>query len=410
MERGKMSRSKHVLIIVQNLPVPFDRRVWQEATSLQRGGFDVSVICPKKKIYTQSYERLADVDIYRYPMLYDADKAAIGFAVEFVACWLATLFLALKIFVRKPFHVIHACNPPDTYFALSWLFRPFGVKFIFDHHDLCPEMYVAKGKKESGLLYSTLLMLERLTLRTAHRVIAVNTSHKDLAEKRAGISASKITVVRSGPRRDWASADFKKNELKRGKSQMIVFLGEMGSQDGVDHLLKAIRHYVDHYTQDVMFTLIGGGPEQGRMVKMAEELEINPWTHFTGRISNDVELREYLATADLCVAPDPYTNYGDMSTANKIIEYIAFGKAVVAYDLKEHRRTAEDAALYVESNSPIALSEGMNALMADPARRAAMGEIGLERFRTGLCWEVSEQSLLKMYRDLLLPQSSVPKA
>src|ERR1035438_8179393 len=173
-----MHARRNILIIVQNLPVPFDRRVWQEAVSLQRAGFGVSVICPKKKLYTKSFEQLDGVDIYRYSMLYDADRATIGFFVEFIYCWIASLYLAIKVFIHRPFHAIHACNPPDTYFALALLFRPFGVKFVFDHHDLCPEMYVAKGRPPKGFLYRAQLLLERLTLRSAHAVIAVNESHR----------------------------------------------------------------------------------------------------------------------------------------------------------------------------------------------------------------------------------------
>jgi glycosyltransferase involved in cell wall biosynthesis len=199
-----MQTSRNILIIVQNLPVPFDRRVWQEATSLRRHGFGVAVICPKKGSCTASYERLEDVDIYRYPLIYEANKGVAGYFVEFVYCWLASLWLALKAYTHRPFHAIHACNPPDTFFALALLFRPLGVKFVFDHHDLCPEMYVAKGRSRTGMLYRGLVMLERMTLRSADMVIAVNESHKEIALKRGGIAEAKVAVVRSGPRGEWA--------------------------------------------------------------------------------------------------------------------------------------------------------------------------------------------------------------
>jgi glycosyltransferase involved in cell wall biosynthesis len=403
-----LNSEPHILIIVQNLPVPFDRRVWQEAVSLRRAGFAVSVICPKKKIYTQSYEQLEGVDIYRYAMLYDADKATFAFFVEFVACWLASLWLALKIYIRKPFQAIHACNPPDTYFALALLFRPFGVKFVFDHHDLCPEMYVAKGRPRQGMLYRGLLWLERMTMQTAHAVIAVNESHRDLALGRDGIDPAKITIIRSGPRRAWSEVQAVRPELKKGREYLVVFLGEMGSQDGVDHLLRAIRHYADAYPKDVMFALIGGGPEQGRMREMAQELGIEDWTTFTGRITKDQELWEYLATADLCIAPDPYSEYGDLSTTNKIIEYLAFGKPVVAFDLTEHRRTALDAALYVPNNSDVNLSIATHDLLMDEDRRRAMGSYGQRRFRIDLAWENSERELVALYSRLLSVEKKVP--
>src|SRR6516165_9692350 len=189
----------NILIIVQNLPVPFDRRVWLEATSLRRHGFGVAVICPKTPTYNAAYERLENVDIYRYQLIYEAGKGVAGYFLEFVYCWLATLFLAVRVYFREPFHAIHACNPPDTYFALALLFRPLGVKFVFDHHDLCPELYVAKGHRRSGILYRTLLMLERLTMRSADTVIAVNESHKSIALGRGGVADERVAIVRSGP-------------------------------------------------------------------------------------------------------------------------------------------------------------------------------------------------------------------
>jgi len=403
-----MQTEPHVLIIVQNLPVPFDRRVWQEAVSLRKAGFGVSVICPKKKIYTKSFELLEGVDIYRYSMIWDADKATVGFFVEFICCWLASLWLAIKIYTRRPFHAIHACNPPDTYFALALLFRPLGVKFVFDHHDLCPEMYVAKGRPRQGLLYRGLLLLERLTLRSAHAAIAVNESHRDIALTRGGVDPCKITIVRSGPRRVWSEVEAVRPELKLDRRFLVVFLGEMGSQDGVDHLLRAIRHYADSYPREVLFTLIGGGPEQHRMIEMAHELGIDDWVTFTGRVTQDNLLWQYLATADLCIAPDPFSEYGDLSTTNKIIEYLAFGKPVVAYDLTEHRRTALDAAQYVEPNDAFKLSIATHELLMDPERRSAMGSFGQRRFRAHLAWENSEQELIALYSRLLCAEKRVP--
>ncbi|MGH9586957.1 MAG: glycosyltransferase [Acidobacteriaceae bacterium] len=396
-----MKAQRNILIIVQNLPVPFDRRVWLEATSLRKAGFGVAVICPKKKIYTKGYEQLDGVDIYRYPMIWDADKATAGFFAEFLCCWLATLWLAIRAFCHRPFHAIHACNPPDTYFALAMLFRPLGVKFIFDHHDLCPEMYVAKGNPPSGLLYRGLLLLERLTLRSAHAVIAVNQSHRDIAIRRGKIPAEKITIVRSGPLRFWSEVDAFNPELKQGRPYMAICLGEMGAQDGVDLLLHTIRHYADSHPKEVLFTFIGGGPELQRMQKLAHELMLDDWTCFTGRITDEKILWQYLATADVCVAPDPLTEYGNMSTANKIMEYMAFGKPVVAFALTEHRRSAAEAAEYVEPNNPGKLSNAIHDLLIDEDRRRQMGRMGRDRFRAGLAWENSEKELVALYSRLL---------
>jgi glycosyltransferase involved in cell wall biosynthesis len=396
-----MSAHNSILIIVQNLPVPFDRRVWQEPVSLRRAGYEVSVICPKKRMYTKGFERSEGIDIYRYAMLHDADRAALGFVIEFLYCWIATLVLAVFIYLRRPFHAIHACNPPDTYFALALLFRPLGVKFVFDHHDLCPEMYSAKGNRPLRLFYWGLLLLERLTIRSAAAVIAVNESHRDIAIRRGRAKPSKVTIVRSGPRLEWSNTRPIKLELRQNRKYVVVYVGEMGSQDGVDLLLSAIRHYANQYPKDTLFTLIGGGPEQPRMKDLSEHLNLHEWVTFTGRIKDDDLLRQYLMTADLCIAPDPRTEYGDLSTTNKIIEYLACGKPVVAFDLTEHRRTAQGGAVYVEPNSVTKLGDVTRELLVDEHRREAMGRFGQNRFREQLAWENSESGLLDIYSRLL---------
>ncbi|MFZ0739699.1 MAG: glycosyltransferase family 4 protein [Candidatus Acidiferrales bacterium] len=395
-----MESERNILIIVQNLPVPFDRRVWQEATSLRKAGFGVAVICPKKKIYTKSYELLEGVDIYRYPLIYEADKGVAGYFVEFVYCWIASLLLAMKAYAHRPFHAIHACNPPDTFFALAMLFRPLGVKFVFDHHDLCPEMYVAKSGRRAGLLYRAQVLLERLSLRSADMVIAVNRSHRDIALQRGGVDPSKVIMVRSGPPRAWADLSVVEPRLKGGRQYLVVYLGEMCQQDGVDRLVNAIRQYADSCPKDTLFALIGGGPDQQRMKDMVERVELNDWVRFTGRVSDEV-LWQYLATADLCVDPDPYSEWSDLSTMNKIIEYLAFGKPVVAFELTEHRRSAHDAAFYVDRNDDAKLASAIRELLLDEERRGAMGQYGQLRFREHLAWENSEQELVRMYSGLL---------
>ena len=394
-----MKAERNIVIIVQNLPVPFDRRVWQEATSLRRHGFGVTVICPKKW-KCASYERLEDVDIYRYPLIYEANKGVAGYFVEFVYCWLASLWLVLKVYARRPFQAIHACNPPDTFFALALLFRPLGVKFVFDHHDLCPEMYVAKGRSPTGMLYRGLVMLERMTLRSAHAVIAVNQSHRAIALDRGGIADEKITIVRSGPRRKWAEINAPCPELKRGRQHLVMYLGEMCEQDGVIHLLHAIETYRKIAPDDTLFAFVGGGPDQPRMKAMAEQMGLGPVVHFAGRIP-DEQLWAYLSTADACVDPDPLTEWSNMSTMNKIIEYMAFGRPIVAFDLLEHRRSAESAAVYVEGNDDAAMGRAIRELLLDKERRQMMSNFARKRFREKLTWEDSEPRLIATYRLLL---------
>jgi glycosyltransferase involved in cell wall biosynthesis len=394
-----MAPQRNILIIVQNLPVPFDRRVWQEATSLQRHGFGVAVICPKKSPCTDSYAQLEGVDIYRYRLLLEANKGVAGYFVEFIYCWLATLRLAFKAYVRRPFHAIHACNPPDTYFALAWLFRPLGVKFVFDHHDLCPEMYVAKGHRRAGVLYRGLLLLERVTLRSADAVIAVNESHKTIALQRGGIASDRVRVVRSGPRYAWSEIHTPSPELKGGRPHMVLYLGEMCEQDGVDHLLCAIQHYRENAPDDTLFAFVGGGPDQPRLKASAERMGLGPMVHFTGRIP-DQQLWAYLSAADVCVDPDPLTEWSNLSTMNKIIEYMSFGRPIVAFDLLEHRRSAGASALYAQPNDDAALARAIRELLLDVGRRQVMSQVARTRFREELAWENSEAQLITTYRQL----------
>jgi glycosyltransferase involved in cell wall biosynthesis len=391
---------RSILIIVQNLPVPFDRRVWQEATSLRRAGFGVAVICPKKGIDTKSYELLEGVDIYRYPLLYEADQGFIGYFVEFLYCWLASLCLAIKAYLHRPFQAIHACNPPDTYFLLAMLFRILGVRFVFDHHDLCPEMYLAKGRAPGTLLYRAQLWLERRTLRFADVVIAVNQSHRDIAIERGGIDPSKIVIVRSGPPRGWADFQSADPQLKEGHKYLVVYLGEMCEQDGLEGLVQIIQRYKQSGADDTLFVLIGGGPQQKEISNLVERLQLNSSVKLTGRVS-DRALQQYLATADVCVDPDPFSEWANLSTMNKMIEYLAFGKPIVAFDLLEHRRTVQDAAMYVSANDTDQFAEVLRDLLIDEPRRLSLSRLGRQRFAEFLAWDNSVPVLIQLYSDLL---------
>jgi glycosyltransferase involved in cell wall biosynthesis len=393
-----MRMNRNILIIIQNLTVPIDRRVWQEATSLRRHGFGVAIVCPKMGAYTKGYERLEDVDIYRYPLLYEAGNGLCGYFVEFVYCWLATLWLALKAYAHRPFHAIHACNPPDTFFALALLFRPLGVKFVFDHHDLCPELTLAKGHARTSLAYRGMLMLERMTLKLADAVIAPNESHRAMEMARGRVPETRITVVRSGPRRGWADTNSPCPELKRGYQHMVVYLGTMGEQDGVDHLLRAIQTYRTIAPDDTLFVFVGGGPDQPRMKALAGQLGLDAVVHFTGRIP-DEELCTYLSTADVCVDPDPITEFNNLCTMNKIVEYMAFGRPIVAFDLLEHRRSAESAAIYI-GDDDAALGRAIRDLVLDPERREIMSRFARTRFWETLAWENSERRLIASYQQL----------
>jgi glycosyltransferase involved in cell wall biosynthesis len=261
-------------------------------------------------------------------------------------------------------------------------------------------MYVAKGRRRTGILYRGLVFLERMTLKSADAVIAVNESHRNIALERGGIADEKISVVRSGPRRGWADIDAASSELKRGFPYMAVYLGEMCEQDGVDHLLRAVQHYRAITPDDTLFAFVGGGPDQPRMKAMAEEMGLVAVVHFTGRVP-DEQLWTYLSTADVCIDPDPFTEWSNMSTMNKIIEYMAFGRPIVAFDLTENRRSAQSAAVYVKGNDDAAMARAIRELLIDAERRKIMSRFARTRFREELAWENSEQRLIATYRHLL---------
>lgn len=400
--------TRSILIIEQNLPVPFDRRVWQEATSLRRAGYNVAVICPKNETYTLSRESLEGVEIYRYKLLVEGDTSLAAYFMEFLCCWVISLFLAIRVYRKRHFDVIHACNPPDTYFALALLFRPLGVKFVFDHHDLCPDLYVAKGNNSRGFVYRCLLWLEYFTFRTADMVIAVNQSHSEIAQRRGSVLPRKIAIVRSGPRRFWAQIDLHEPALKRGCKYMVAYVGQMGKQDGVDYLLRAADWYRRHCGDDTFFVVIGGGPNLPELRRLGRELDLTDTVHFTGHIS-DEKLWSYLSSADVGIDPDPITEFNNMSTMNKIIEYMSFGLPVVAFNLLEHRRTAMEAAAYVARNDAQELARELRRLIEDPNRRMQMSSMGRARFFETLAWENSERILIAAY-DRLLEVEGVPQA
>jgi glycosyltransferase involved in cell wall biosynthesis len=390
---------KRVLIVVQNLPVPFDRRVWLEATTLRSHGYTVSVICPKAKGFSAPYEVLEGVHIHRYALPFEA-RGALGFVGEFAWCFLATLFKSVKVAWRHGFDVIHACNPPDTYWVLGLLSRPFGKRFVFDHHDLSPEMYEAKFERPSRVVHAALRFLEWCSFRVADVAIATNESYKQVAVDRCSMPRDRIFTVRSGPDLGRLRRYAPDLALKARRDKLVVYLGEMCKQDGVEYLLRALEILRESGRGDDVFTvLVGGGPHQEEVGRYAGELGLGDATRFTGRVSDD-ELCRILSSADVAVDPDPKTPWSDKCTMNKIVEYMYFGLPIVCFDLTEHRVSAGDAALYVAPNQEQALADALRQLLDDPAMRERMSRIGRARVETKLAWQYSIPPLLEAYDRL----------
>jgi glycosyltransferase involved in cell wall biosynthesis len=390
-----------VLIIVQNLPVPFDRRVWLEAKTLRNHGYRVSVISPKSKEFSRSYETLDDIHIFRYAIPFEA-FGFWGYFLEFIYAWFRTAILTAKVYIWHGFDVIHACNPPDTYFLLARIYRLLGVRFIFDHHDLSPEMYRAKfPKKSNKWVLKTLLLLEKLTFATADVVLATNQSYKSVAIERGMKNASDVFVVRTGPDLHRLEQRIPHSELKREKPYMVCYLGEMCPQDGVDYLLDSIRILVyDIGITNVHFCLIGGGPSLADLKSLSIQMHLGDYVEFTGRVSDDL-LCDYLSTADICVDPDPYSEWANHSTMNKVMEYMTFSKPIVSFDLYETKLTASKAALFVPANDTTAFANGILKLLQHPELRTKMGAFGRQRVLSTLSWQHSVPALLGAYSCVL---------
>lgn len=393
-------RKGHIVILVENLPVPFDRRVWMESTALTQAGYKVSVISPCPPDDDQPDKVIDGIHVYRFPM-YAEKPGKLYYIQEFLYCLREVDKRVRRIWNEDPFDVIQTCNPPDTFWWVGRKYRKHGVKFVFDHHDLCPELYESKFKRQD-MMWKGLMWLEKKQFATADAVIATNESYKQVAMQRGGKRDEDVVVVRSGPKLDLFQPVAPEPALRRGRRHMGVYLGVMGKQDGVDYALRAIRHAVDHGLRDTSFTIIGKGDAFDSLQQEAQSLGLfeDELVKFTGRVS-DLDLRRYLSTADFGIAPDPKDPLNDLCTMNKIIEYMAMGLPIVSFDLKESRFSAQDAAVYIPDNDEKAMGQAMIDLMADPARRERMSAFGRKRVREGLSWDYSRDVLIGFYDRLL---------
>lgn len=392
----QLHKPRRVLILVENLPSPFDRRVWQEATTLLANGYQVSIICPTGKGYEKRYEAIDGIHIYRYHLPLEAEGAK-GYAVEYSLALFHTFRLAWKVLFKHGFDVIHACNPPDLLFLIGGFFKLFGGKrFVFDHHDINPELYEAKFNRRD-FFYKLMILFERWSFKTADVSIATNESYKKIAIERGGMPADKVYVVRSGPKLDRLRILPPKPELKCGKKYMVGYVGVMGAQEGIDLLLQSAQHLIKNMGRsDVHFGLVGGGTSLDAMKQMAIEMGIAEHVTFTGR-APDQELLDMLNTSDVCVNPDVANEMNDKSTMNKIMEYMALGKPIVQFDLTEGKVSAQQASLYAKKNDPIDMALKIAELLDDPERRRVMGEFGRNRVVNELEWEYEAPKLLACY-------------
>ena len=387
-----------MLIVVQNLPVPLDRRVWMECRALVAAGYGVAVICPKGP-GDPDHELLDGVDLYKYAPP-PVTAGALSFAYEFTYCWIRTALLSVRVLRRHGIDILQTCNPPDTYFLLALIHRLHGTLFVFDQHDLCPEMFQSRFGRSSGPLLWGLRSLERATYALADHVITTNESYAEIVQTRGHKASEDVTVVRSGPDAAAMRPGEPVPELRRGRAHLVCWLGIMGPQDSVDFALRAAAHYVHQLERDdCHFAFLGFGDALEDLRDLAAQLRLDAHVEFTGRVGPQ-DISRYLSTADVGLVPDPKSRYADLSTHNKTLEYMAFAVPVLTTDLKETRFSAGDAAVAVPDDDVDGFATTLADLLDDPARRAAMGRAGRERIEEALAWEHQEPKYVRVFDRL----------
>ena len=394
----KMARPSRILMIVENLPVPFDRRVWSEATTLQDAGYSVSIICPKARGYERSTETINGICIYRHPLI--EARGAAAYFVEYPMALFWQFVLSIKVWYRHGFDVIHACNPPDLIFLIGLFYKLFGKSFVFDHHDANPELYEAKfGRRD--ILWRLLRLAEKLTFKTTDISIATNESYRRIAIERGGMQPDRVFIVRSGPNLDRVKELPPDPQWRNGRRFLVGYVGVIGGAEGLDLLLSSIEHIVRaRRRNDIQFVVVGTGSEWQAITEMCRKMNLENFVTFTGQI-DDATLFTILSTTDVCVNPDRVTLMNDISTMNKIMEYMALGKPIVQFDVTEGRVSAQKASLYANANDPQDFGEKILELIDDPPRRARLGEFGRKRVREALAWRHEQPKLLLAYDALL---------
>ncbi len=391
-----MGRKPSVLIIVENLTVPLDRRVWQEARTLSEAGYTVSVVCPKGGKYIAPYEVLEGIHVFRHPMPFEAD-GALGYALEYGWALAWEFALSVKAYFKVGFDVVQACNPPDLLFLIAGFWKYlFGKPFVFDHHDINPELFEAKFGRR-GFLHKVILALERLTFKTADVSIATNETFKDIAIERGGMAKDHVFIVRSIP----DVSRFRRVEpdvlLKNGRKHLIGYVGIMGAQDGVDLLIEAMHEIVKFQgREDVQCAIVGSGTELPALQRMVRDLGLDDYVTFTGFMSGAPLLTAF-STFDLGVIPDPKNTYNDKISMNKVFEYMSLGIPFVQFDLMEGRKIAGDAALYAADNSATDLAGRIVELADNQDLRTTLAEAGETRAKALLRWDEERSRLLAAF-------------
>ena len=387
---------RRVVIVVENLPVPLDRRVWLEATTLVGAGYEVSIISPMGRGWSKPYEVIDGVHIWRHPEPPEAHSGAIAYAREWGQAVWHWFRLARMIWRARGFDVIQGCNPPDLIFLLALLYRPWGVRYLFDHHDVCPELFEAKFGKR-GLLYHIMRLWERMTFATASVSIATNESFRQIAIQRGRMKAEDVFTVRSAPRVETFLPGPGDTTVRKGAKTVLGYVGVIGQQEGMDLLVAAIDHLIRHLGHaDLHVVIVGFGPTLAEVQADVAARGLQAHFTFTGALYGDAMLA-VLNAIDIGVSPDPKNPMNDISTMNKVMEYMTLEKPLVQFDLIEGRASAGEAALYAAANDPQDFATKIAWLIDHPAEGVRMGKLGRARVLERLSWNHSAPALLAAY-------------
>jgi glycosyltransferase involved in cell wall biosynthesis len=386
------------VIVVENLPVPFDRRVWQEACALRDDGWDVAVICPLTEKYPERYQEEEGIAIYRHPLPLEA-RGALGFLLEYSGALFWESYLLLKIALTRGFDVVQICNPPDILFIAAAPYKLLGKRIVFDHHDVCPELFEAKFGRR-GLFHRMLLIAERLTFSIADRVVSANETYRSIALSRGGRKPEDVVTVYSVPERARLRRVPQNEALRSGARIVIGYVGIIGDQDGVDHFVRCIDHLVTEEKQtDIRAVVVGDGPALASVKALAEEIGIAGYITFTGYLRGN-DLLAAFSTFDIGVMPDPVNEYNDKISMNKVFEYSAFGIPCVAYNLTETRRLLGSCGAYAETATPEGLARACLPLIVDDELREQRGRAVKALSNRTFDWERERGKYIEVYREL----------
>lgn len=390
---------RRALILVENLSVPLDRRVWQESLALRRAGYDVVVVCPQGRDRdTELFDIIEGVEIRRFPLV-PADGGVVGYLREYTQAFVRTARLVRRLAKERRFDTVQACNPPDLLLLAALPLKRRGTRFVFDHHDLVPELYLSRFGRGRDIGYRTLMLLERLSFRLADVVISTNESYRRIALNRGKKRPEAVFVVRNGPDLDVFRPQEADESLRRGRSYLIVYVGMMGPQDGLDNALRALAA-LHGKRQDWHAIFVGDGDVLPRLHDLSRDLGLSDVVEFTGLLEQR-EVVRVLSSADVCLAPEPSGPLNDVSTMIKLGEYMAMGKPVACFDLPETRFTAGSAALYARPNDDAQLGGVIDELLSDAELRGRLGAAGRERAVKALAWKHAEVQLLAAYEQAL---------